>query len=103
VVHVIGDADEFWRLRIVCVGTIDPSDLDWADDVLYRRQSAVCGDAQESWNVEVVKIDDPERVCVLGTFSRDSEAQEKLHEIEEDLQEMSRSQFESTYLAGMRP
>ena len=35
--EVIGGADEFYRLRVTRVDEGEPPDLEWRDDVLYRR------------------------------------------------------------------
>ena len=46
-VRVIGNADEFWRLRITRVDTTQGLDFEWHDDILYREPDVDLGDEVE--------------------------------------------------------
>jgi hypothetical protein len=97
-VRVIGNADEFWRLRITRVDTTDGLDFEWHDDILYRQPSVDYGDEVEFWHVEAVRTDDADIVSRLATYSDPDEARAYLAVAEEDLAEMTKSEFEEAYL-----
>ena len=97
-VHVIGNADEFWRLRITRVDTTDNFDFEWHDDILYRQPTPTLGDEVELWHVEAVRTDDAETVVRVATFADADEARTFLARVSEDLAEMTKSQFETAYL-----
>jgi len=97
-VRIIGNADEFWRLRITRVDTTSGLDFEWHDDILYRQPSVDYGSDVEQYHVEAVRLDDSETVMRLGTFSDSGEAREYLAQVAEDLAEMTKSQFEVHYV-----
>jgi hypothetical protein len=97
-IRVIGDADEFWRLRVTRLDTTDNFDFEWHDDILYRQPHPNPGDEVELWHVEAVRLDDPDTVARLATFFSQMEARAALAAIAEDLAEMTKSEFESTYI-----
>lgn len=97
-VRVIGNADEFWRIRLTRVDTTDGLDFEWHDDILYRQPKVDYGDEVELWHVEAVRIDDTDSVIRMATFSDPDEARDFLADAEEDLAEMTKSEFEQAYL-----
>jgi len=99
-VRIIGNADEFWRLRVTRVDTTSALDFEWHDDILYRQPTVNFGDEVESYHVEAVRLDDSEIVCRIGTFGSSAEARELLSRAMEDLAEMTKSEFEIRYLDG---
>lgn len=99
-VHIIGNADEFWRLRLTRVDTTEGLDFEWHDDILYRKPEVDHGDEVEFFHVEAVRTDDPDHVSRLATFDDYNEAHAFLGELKEALAEMSKSQFESAYVGG---
>ena len=62
-VHMIGNADEFWRIRMTRVDTTDHFDFEWHDDILYRAPDVDPGDEVEYFHVEAVRL---ARVLVPG-------------------------------------
>jgi hypothetical protein len=98
VVHVIGDADEFWRLRVTRLDTTERFDFEWHDDILYREPSVDPGDEIETWHVEAVRLDDREHVARLGAFDSQGQALEFMAAVAEDLAEMTKSEFEAAYI-----
>jgi len=102
-VHVIGNADEFWRLRLTRLDTTERFDFEWHDDILYREPKVDPGDEVEFWNVEAVRLDDRETVARLRIFGSQDEAREFMAAVAEDLAEMTKSQFESVYVDTARP
>lgn len=99
-VRIIGNADEFWRLRITRVDTTSGLDFEWHDDILYRQPKVDFGNEVELYHVEAVRLDDAELVCRLGTLSTSDEARKLLFKAAEDLAEMTKSEFEARYLDG---
>jgi hypothetical protein len=100
VADVIGGADEFYRLRVTRVDEGEPPDLEWRDDVLYRRPQPETLDESDVWRVEAVSADDDEDVTVIAELRSSEEAHEALMSAGEDLAVMTRSEFERTYFTG---
>ncbi|TLM74037.1 MAG: hypothetical protein FDZ70_07340 [Actinobacteria bacterium] len=97
---VIGAADEFYRLRIVRVDDADAPDLEWREDILYREPPAQDMDEYAVWRVEVVSVLDDELVTSLGEYPSEREAEERLGGAQEDLDRMTKSQFDAAYLGS---
>lgn len=95
----IGRASDFYRLRVMSVDDTDEVDFEWRDDILYRRPPADEIRDEEVYRVEAVLLDDDEVTFTLGTFDRSGEAYEWLEERAEDLDEMTKSEFEAAYFA----
>lgn len=98
--RVIGNADEFYRLRVVRVDAGDSPDLEWRDDILWRRPPADTLSEEDVYRVEAVLIDDEESAKVLAEFDTSSDAQEWLESAEGDLYEMTKTEFEDTYFTS---
>lgn len=96
---VIGSADEFWRLRITRVDATDAFDFEWHEDILYRQPVTQPVEELELWHVDAVRVDDRETKQRLATFAEREPAEQFLAQALEDLTEMTKSQFEQTYLS----
>lgn len=96
----IGSASDFYRLRVVSRDTTDAVDLDWRDDVLYRRPPGARIVDEELYLVEAVALDDEESTLTLYTSTDPAEAHQWMESAEEDLLAMTRSQFEERYLGA---
>jgi hypothetical protein len=103
VIRVIGNADEFWRLRVTRLDTTENFDLEWHDDILYRQPRPDQGDEVELWHVEAGRLDDPDTVVRLATCATQSEARDLVTRIAEDLAEMTKSEFEAAYVDLAEP
>ena len=97
-IRVIGNADEFWRLRLTRLDTTENFEFEWHDDILYRQPRPDQGDEVELWHVEAVRLDDPDVVVRLATCPSQSQACEIQEQISEDLVEMTKSEFEVAYI-----
>jgi hypothetical protein len=95
---MIGNADEFWRLRLTRLDTTENFDFEWHDDILYRQPTVDNGDEIERWHVEAVRLDDPDTVARLGTFESQNHARDFMAEVAERLSEMTKSEFEVAYV-----
>lgn len=94
--RIIGAASDFYRLRVTRVAEPDEPDLEWRDDILYREPPRQHLGDVESYAVEAVATDD-ETVHVIALYESNAEAYTALEGIYEDLEELTRSEFESRY------
>ena len=94
----IGNASDFYRLRVMTVDTTDAVDFEWRDDILYRRPPTASIEDDEAYTVEAVLLDDEDVTYSLATFGDPSEAHAWLEEREDDLGDMTKSEFETAYL-----
>lgn len=99
-VRMIGNADEFWRVRVTRVDTTDGFEFEWHDDILYRTPHVDPGQEVEYFHVEAVRVDDPDAVVRVATFDDADEARALLEELKLALSEMTKSRFEQAYLEG---
>lgn len=102
-VHVIGNADDFWRIRVTRLDTTENFDFEWHDDILYRQPTPNPGDDVALWHVEAVRFDDPDTVARLATCATEAEARAILAAIAEDLSAMTKSEFEASYVDAAEP
>ena len=102
-VRIIGNADEFWRLRVTRVDTTLGLSFEWHDDILYREPDVDHGDEVEYWHVEAVRLDDADNVVRLGTYTSEAEAREFLAIAREDLADLTKSRFEAAYFKDAEP
>jgi hypothetical protein len=93
----IGQAAEFYRIRLRRVDAGGPPDLEWRDDILYRETDARGPGEQLLFVVEAVELDQPDRAHPLGSYADYQAAIELQDRAEEDLGEQTRSQFEATW------
>lgn len=95
--RVIGNADEFYRLRVVRVDSGDSPDLEWRDDILWRRPPAESLAEGDVYRVEAVLIDDEDSAKILAEFDTSDDAQDWFATAEGDLYDMTKAEFEDTY------
>jgi len=93
----IGAASDYYRLRIIHVGDTDVVDLQWRDDVLWRQQAASRAAETEKYVVQVVALADEDVAIPLATFEAPEDAHEALTSAQEDLDVLTRSEFEERY------
>lgn len=97
--RIIGNADEFYRLRIVNVDVSDAPDLEWREDILWRRPAPDASAERVVRRVEAVETADDESAWRLGDFATTGEAHAFLDEVTVELAGMTKSQFEDAYLS----
>ena len=93
----IGAASDYYRLRIIHVGDSDVVDLQWRDDILWRRPSASHTGETEVYVVQAVDLSDEDVGTPLASFDTPEDAHEALASAQEDLDVLTRSEFESRY------
>jgi hypothetical protein len=92
-----GAASDYYRLRTMRMDDSDSPDLEWRDDILWRRPPADVQGEHESWRVEAVAVDDDENVTTLGIFDDPDDAHDALASAEGDLAGLTVAQFEERY------
>lgn len=93
----IGTASDFYRLRVMAVDATDEVDFEWRDDILYRRPPSAVIEDEEVFRVEAVLLDDDDVTYALGTFADSESAHRWMRGLEDDLAEMTKSEFEAAY------
>lgn len=98
--RALGNASDFYRLRLRTIDATESADLDWRDDILYRRPPEDTIEDSEYVAVEAVALTDANTAFVLATFESRALAYDFLLECEENLAMMTRSEFEATFFAN---
>lgn len=96
--NIIGAASDFYRLRVSRLAQPDEADLEWRDDILYREPPRQRMGEVESYSIEAVGIDD-DQCRTIAMYASSDEAHAALEAITEDLEELTRSEFENRYFA----
>lgn len=94
--NIIGAASDFYRLRVSRVAEPDEADLEWRDDILYREPPRQRMGEVESYAIEAVGVDD-DQPREIALYESNDEAHAALESITEDLEELTRSEFEARY------
>lgn len=97
--NIIGEASEFWRLRLTRVDESDEPDLEWREDILYRRPTTATPGEDVIFRIDAVSLDEKEQVPV-ATFGDSQTAHDYLSQAEEDLGQMTKAEFERAYLTA---
>ncbi len=92
----IGQANDFYRCRVFEIVEDRPEALDWRDDVLYREAPPPKVKSARRFVVQVVSTDTSE-THDLKAYPDEETARRKKDLIEEDLEELTRSQFAKKY------
>lgn len=101
--RIIGAANDFWRIRLSRIDTTGDLDFEWHDDILYRQPQVDPVPEIERWSVQAIRLDDVDSIIEIGSFEDRDEAQRFVARAEEDLNEMTKSQFEEIYLVCGEP
>jgi hypothetical protein len=95
--RAIGAAGDFYRVRTMHFDTIDSTDFEWREDILYRSHPSVAPAEGQSYRVEAVALDNDDDVTVLGVFDDADDAHEADAAASFDLSALTRSEFEDRY------
>ena len=94
---VIGSAGEFYRLRVTRFDEGDSPDLEWREDILWRRPLSEKLCEEEVYRVEAVEFADDDAITVLARFESEVEAYSWLEAASDDLAEMTNTEFEDAF------
>ena len=97
---IIGSAADFYRVRVVAIDTTEDLDLEWRDDILYRRPVTGDLDEERAYVVEAVALDDEERAVTIASFRDAAEAGAWADERQLELPDLTKSDFEERYVRG---
>ncbi|MDY0341260.1 MAG: hypothetical protein RBS17_08610 [Coriobacteriia bacterium] len=100
---IIGSAGEFYRVRVVAIDTTEDLNLEWRDDVLYRRPQSDPLDEERAYVVEAVALDDEEQTITIARFQDAVEAAAWADEREVELRDMTKSDFEERFFSQSDP
>jgi len=95
----IGQANDYYRCRVIEIVENNPQALDWRDDVLYREPPEPSVSSARRFTVQIVEIDTAETHDVKA-YPTQAAADKKQSLVEEDLRDMTRSEFNKKY--GLR-
>ncbi|MBC7266296.1 MAG: hypothetical protein H5T75_04905 [Coriobacteriia bacterium] len=96
--HMFGEAKDFFRLRLIRLDAQGDLDLEWRDDILWRRPAIDVPEDVAVYRIEAVRLDDEEDVTVLADFDDYDEALAWLEQAQMDLDEMTAAEFEEVYV-----
>lgn len=94
---IIGSAADFYRVRVIAIDTTEDLDLEWRDDVLYRRPPSETLDEERAYIVEAVTLDAREETTTLATFGDAGDARSWARERQDELPDLTKSDFEERY------
>jgi len=95
--RAIGNASDFYRLRLQRVDAGDAPDFEWRDDILYRRPPETIVAEADVYVVEAVLLDDEDTTVGLARFDDRAQAADWMADAETQLLDMTRSEFEDAY------
>ena len=94
---IIGQASDFYRLRVTRVDDSVEPDLEWREDILYRRPASEVPAESVVYRVEAVSVDNDESAWPLEDFTDSEEAYAFLESAAEDLASLTKSRFDERY------
>ena len=98
---IIGPASDFWRLRLTRIDESSELDFEWHEDILWRTPDVREEPSDETWRVEAVSFGHvPEIVEFLAEFPTAEEARDFLTDVDDDLRDLTRSQFEAKHFTS---
>lgn len=100
---IIGSADDFYRVRVIAIDTTEDLNLEWRDDVLYRRPQIDPLDEERAYIVEAIALDNEEEAITIGRFDDAAEAAAWADERQLELSEITKSDFEERYFPPSEP
>lgn len=94
--RVFGKASDFYRLRVIKVNEDSEVDLEWQEDILYRRPAGAPMTTKIWYVVQAVAIDD-ESAHILKRLATGDAAMRFKDRAEELLKELTKQEFEARF------
>ena len=95
--RVFGKAADFYRLRVLKLNEESGPELDWHDDILFKKPTADEPSFREWYVLQAVSVDS-EETHPIQRFEDNSEALRVQDKIDELLRELTKQEFESRFL-----
>ncbi len=95
--RVFGKAADFYRLRVLKFNEESGPELDWHDDILYKKPTVEEPSSCEWYILQAVSVDSDE-AHPIQRFEDNSEALRVQDKIDELLRELTKQEFESRFL-----
>lgn len=92
---VFGKARDFYRVRVIALLEEIPSEFEWRDDILFSYPEYE-GKSIREYRLEIVDIDSG-KGYVLRSYKNREKVERRRQKIEEDLDELTKMQFEKKY------
>ncbi len=96
-VRVFGKAGDFYRLRVLKLNEESSPELDWHDDILFKKPPVEEVRCYEWYVLQAVSIDS-EEAHPIRRFEDSSEAMRGRDKVDEFLRELTKQEFESRFL-----
>lgn len=96
--RVFGKASDFYRLRVLKVNEDSELDLDWRDDILFKKPQNQPMTTKIWYVVQAVSVD-TESPYNLKRFSTGEAAMRFKDKVEDVLRELTKQQFEERFPA----
>lgn len=96
--RMIGQASDFWRLRVSRIESVSPPELEWRDDLMYREPPLTAPRDEDAWVLEAVSLLGQSRVVRLGVYLTHDACERQRDAVADDLALMTKSQFEEAYI-----
>jgi hypothetical protein len=93
----IGAASDYYRVRLMHVDDVEAPEFEWREDILWRTPEVKPTGEDLLYRIEAVELQDDEAVTPLGLFDATEDAYEALATATEDLDALTRSEFEERY------
>ena len=99
--RMIGQASDFWRLRVLRIESVSTPELEWRDDLMYREPPSTVLRDEEAWVLEAVSLLGESRVVRLGVYRTHDACERQREAVADDLAVMTKSQFEERYIESV--
>jgi hypothetical protein len=93
---VFGDASDFYRVRIMKLEETEMPDFDWHENILIKKPEIEIPDSKVKFCVQIVSLDE-RKVFSISSFKSETKAKLAKRKIEEDIEELTKNQFEKKY------
>ena len=97
-----GKAKDFYRARIISFKLQDVENLDWADDILYQSPMRRDIKPKFDYQLQIISIDNSFIKRKLN-FQTQDHAKEDLEQLSEDLEMLTKKEFEVKYFKPAKP
>lgn len=94
---VFGPANEFYRVRFMCIFEVSPEELNWEEGLgIYRQIKSPEVEQDIHYEVQIIDLNSSD-VIKKFVFKDDSEAKLKYDSLIDDLNSMEKGEFDAKY------